>query len=149
MKISFEGAQKLIVVNPGETFLDLQTDLYIEWKKWVRREDNAKYLQAMSTVGGNKLPLKNLGVTYFLENGWKIRPFEGDHRLIINGNLFSSNGEDPIVDTLGDYKVTIMMSVSNLVDIVSASSVGAVSSDIDLSGLDGVSSSEEWSITTS
>ena len=116
--VTFYGTTQLIVVNPGVTSIAM-LDVYSAWKLWVSQSDNAKYNQALFALGGDPLPGgKFLGTTYFLENGWKIRPYEGNHVLTINGNLQTRDGSDPMVSTLGTYNVRVMLTVSNLVDAV-------------------------------
>ena len=147
-KISFQGPQKLIVVEAGVTQLSIQQEVYPAWKDWVSNIDNSKYLPAFSTIGGNPLPGSRLGITFLLENGWKIRPYEGDHRLSIEGNLYSADGTDPIADTLGDYKVTVSLMVSNLVNTVGGGSSVIGDIEIDAETLNGLSSQEEWTIVS-
>jgi hypothetical protein len=155
-QVIFDGERELIIVNPGVTSLDVRTEIYSEWKRWFLQGDNSKFSLAMDIVGGNPLPDEQLGLTYFLLNGWKIRPFEGDHRLRISGNLYKADGEDPIEDTVGDFKVTVSMRVSNLVDMVGTSgtvtsggSGGTCDANIDPDLLDSISGQEEWTITAS
>jgi hypothetical protein len=151
-KVIFDGERQLIIVNPGENFIEVRRDLYSVWKEWVLDGDNSKYKMAFKIVGGNSLPTGQLGLTYFLLDGWKIRPYEGDHRLTIKGNIYRHDGSDPIEDTIGDFKVTVSMTVSNLIDIVNSngSSVGGeVDVQLDPEVLDGLSSQEEWTITAS
>lgn len=119
MAIEFDGVNRLIILSHGTTTIDAKF-LYSRWKDWSLVGDNAKYLQAISVLGGDPLPGgRYLGTTYFLENEWKIRPFEGNHTLVLQGNLYSRDGSDPFVSTLGNFNVRIMLTVSNLVDTVS------------------------------
>ena len=154
-KVTFDGDRSLIIVNPGELFLDVREDIFSEWKRWVLTGDNSKYELAFDVVGGNPLPEDQLGLTYFLKNGWKIRPFEGDHRLTIKGNLYCDDGTDPIVDTIGDFKVTVSMRVSNLIDMVGVASTGTGTGGggtevtLDPDALESLSTQEEWTITAS
>ena len=117
-KVTFNGLEKLIIVNDGVTTLSVIRDLYSEWKKWFKSGTNSKFLPAMRSVGGDPISdVKDLGATFFLINGWRIRPFEGDHRLIIQGNLFTDPAGDSIVtDTIGDWRIVIEMETSSLVD---------------------------------
>jgi len=152
--VTFDGDRELIIVGPGITSLDVREDIYSEWKRWFIHSDNSKYRMAFDIVGGNPLPEDQLGLTYFLQNGWKIRPYEGDHRLTIRGNLYRHDGTDPIEDTIGDFKVTVSMRVSNLIDMVGVSGstgTGGGSTEVTLDPelLDSMSSQEEWTITAS
>jgi hypothetical protein len=153
-KVVFDGEQELIIVEPGVTSIDVREDLYSEWKRWVLLSDNSKYRLAFNIVGGNPLPDSQLGLTYFLQFNWKIRPYEGDHRLRINGNLYCQDGTDPVADTIGNFKVTASMKVSNLIDMVGvngSTGIGGGSTEVTLDPelLDSISSQEEWTITAS
>lgn len=126
MAYTFDGPNKLIILSSGTTVCDIK-DMYSRWKEWVATSNNSKYLPAMSVLGGDPLPGgRYLGTTYFLENGWKVRPYEGNHTLSISGNIYSRDGTDPFVNTIGSYNVRIMLVVSNLVDTVSTGGVGTV-----------------------
>ncbi len=152
-KVTFDGERSLIIVDPGITSLDVREDLYSDWKRWFKISDNSKFIKAFGIVGGNPLPEDQLGLTYFLLGDWKIRPYEGDHRLKISGNLYKQDNSDPIADTVGDFKVTVSMRVSNLINMVGAS--GAISggescgATLDADVLNSITSQEEWSITAS
>lgn len=92
-KVTFDGVNKLILINKGETELDVQTDIYSDWKEWVRLEDNLKYLPPLSTVGGEPTVAgQRLDVTYFLINGWKLKPYSGTYDLTLVGNIFDVDG---------------------------------------------------------
>lgn len=80
--------------------------IYAAWVDWVATSDNIKYLPAFSSVGGDDLGGGILiPAYYFLENGWRVRPMESNHTLVITGNLFVSGGGDPVVSTLGVFNV--------------------------------------------
>jgi hypothetical protein len=115
-KVTFDWSNLLIIVNNGVTELDVQIDLYSDWKEDVKIGDNGKHPIAFRNVGGDPISgTQSLGSTYFLLNGWKIRPYEGDHQLNITGNLFTDPfGEDIVIPTLGDYTVLVSLQVSNL-----------------------------------
>lgn len=117
MGYSFDGPTKVISLTPGTVEIEVK-DLYSRWKEWAVLSDNSKYLPAMRSVGGDPISdVKTLGATYFITNDWRIRPQEADHRLTVNGNLYTEPaGFSPFVPTLGDYNVLIEMQVSSLVD---------------------------------
>lgn len=120
MAVTFDGAIRLIQVDDGVEELDVQSDLYGAWKNWVVQPGNAGYAPAFRTVGGDPTTAgKQLGATYFLTNGWRIRPQEADHRLIVTGNLYTEEGDSPFLPTLGPYTVAIISEVSNLTDSIS------------------------------
>lgn len=117
MKVTFDGINRLILVNTGVTYLDVEADLYSAWKKWVQ-QGNLQYPQALRVVGGDPITGgKFVAPFFFLTNGWKIRPWEGDHTLVIDGNLFVDEqekyGDNPVVPTLGGYTVTVIINVTS------------------------------------
>jgi hypothetical protein len=117
MGYSFDGPSKIINLTLGTTSIDVD-DMWSRWCDWLVLSDNSKYLPAMRFVGGDAVSdTKNLGITFFMINDWRIRPQEASHRLTINGNLYTDpSGFSPFVDTLGDFNVLTEMQVSSLVD---------------------------------
>lgn len=47
-------------------------------------------------------------------NGWKIKTWEGDHQLTINGNFYTEDGSDPFVPTDQRWNIVIRNNVSSL-----------------------------------
>ena len=122
--VTIDGATKVITVNSLVTALDVKEDLYSYWKDWVLEGDNSKYLIAFTTSGGEEISTGvYVGSYFFLENGWKIKPYEGDHRLTITGNLYTRDGTSPFIATTGSYNVSIETRNSNLSTGVSTSVV--------------------------
>jgi hypothetical protein len=119
-KVTFDGDNKLILVNPGVTGVLVESDIYSNWKESSQVYDYLKYDAAMRNVGGDPINVEGdkLGATFFLINGWKIRTWEGNHNLSVIGNLYSDDGLSPFVSTLGDWNITITTTVSNLIDKV-------------------------------
>jgi hypothetical protein len=94
-KVTFDGINKLILINEGVTDLDVQADIYSNWKEWVQLEENLKYTTPFKIVGGEPTVAgQRLDVTYFLINGWKIKPFPGSYTLNLVGNIFDVDGGD-------------------------------------------------------
>ena len=114
---TFDGLNKLILIDLGTIEFDVE-ELYSRWMDWVSIQDNIKFAQAIRYVGGDAVSdTKNLGITFFLINGWRIRPQEANHTLRVNGNLYTDpSGFSPFVGTVGAYNVMIEMTVSSLVD---------------------------------
>jgi hypothetical protein len=120
-KVTFDGPNKLILVNYGETELDFREDVYSNWKEWLHDPNlnNEQYLEAISVVGGDPLPGdRALGATYFLENGWRMRTWEGDHELTVTGNVFTRSGVPLFVPTLEGWTITINLNTSTLVETI-------------------------------
>lgn len=130
-KVTFDGINRLILINYGETEINVQEDIYSGWKEWSKYEDNLKYAQALSAVGGDPITQSTkVGITYFLENGWRIKPFSGSHILSMVGNIYTREpGEDPYVVADGNFKVTVNTVRSNLVDLISLPGAGLTESD--------------------
>lgn len=121
-KVTFDPSNKLIIVNSNIFELDVKADIYSEWKRWAQLGDNSKYLQAISAIGGEQIGAgRFLGSTFFLENGWKIRPHESDHQLTITGNIYTRDGSDITVPTVGDFNITIVLNTSSIVETISTS----------------------------
>lgn len=116
-RVTFDGPNKLMLVNEGVTAIDVEIDLYSDWKEWAQLYDHGKYLPAMRAVGGDPTTAgRALGATFFLVNGWRVRTWDGDHRLTVIGNLFTEEGEPPFVPVTGPHTTIIESNVSNLVD---------------------------------
>lgn len=143
-KVTFDGANKLIIINDGVASLNIKTDVYSDWKEWARLGTNLKYLHAMSAVGGQPLPGGGfLGDTYFLENGWKLK-LTGS--VEITGNLYTSDATSPFVTAEG---IQIARStVSQLVQTVSGDAQN-ISNTVWANAPDNSSTYAEavWSIT--
>lgn len=120
MKVTFDGLNKVIIINYGVTEINVKEDLYSAWKNWVLLEGNSKWLNAFSAIGGEPtISGKFLGTTYFLVNGWKLRTWEGNHRLIVNGNIYADDGSEIFISTIGNYNTQINIVTSNIIDTVS------------------------------
>jgi hypothetical protein len=116
-KVTFDGDNRLILINYGETEIDVGTDIYSDWKEWLTIYDYAKYPPAISSIGGEPIGGGEfIGATYFLENGWRIKPWEGSHNLSVVGNLYTrEEGQSAFVNTDGNWKINITNKVSTIV----------------------------------
>jgi hypothetical protein len=110
MGYSFNGTTKVISLTPGTTTVSVR-DLWSRWVDWMLTSDNSKFLPAFDTVGGNDIDLSGgtkIPIYAFLQNGWKIKPQESNHTLIVNdGVLLVNGGGDPFIDTTGSFIVRI------------------------------------------
>ena len=132
-KVTFDGPNKLILVNPGVTELDVKEDIYSDWKEWMLGHDSvitAMYLEASEAIGGQPLPgSRFLGSTFFLVNGWRIKPYSGSYRLTVNGNLYTTEGDTPYLDADGNLNnIRIESVVSTLVETVGVLNVDSATS---------------------
>jgi hypothetical protein len=116
-KVTFDGPNKLILVNEGETSIDVQVDIYSNWKEWTLQRDNAKFLQAISTLGGDPITSETfVGDTYFLENGWRIQPYSSYNGYILDvvGNIYTREpGQNPVNPT---SNVSVTLTRSNITE---------------------------------
>lgn len=109
MPISFDPAAKRIVLDSASA---TAADIYSRWSDWCASGDNAKYLPAFRHAGGDDLGGGLSIPNYlFLLNGWRVRPMEANHALIITGNLFVDGGGVPVVNTLGAFNVSVQYTV--------------------------------------
>ena len=120
VKVTVNLSSKLIIVNSGITSLDAEVNLYSDLKEdWITNANGELGFEfPFRTAGGDTLPGGlEAGAFFFLRNDldWRIRPYEGDHELIITGNLYpESIAYSMTVPTLGDYTVSISWERSSL-----------------------------------
>lgn len=106
MPVTFDPTNKLIVCTLGTVSINMQ-EVYTAWVDWVA-SDNMNWLPAFRTVGGDPTEGDNtIAVYYFLTNGWRVRPQEANHTLVVNGILLVDGGGDPYANTVGTYQVKI------------------------------------------
>ena len=117
-KVTFDGDNKLIIINSNVAEIDIKSDVYSAWKRWKRLRDSGKYEQAIRTIGGD--PTVNAlkaGDIYFLINGWRLQV---DLAVTsISGSLFSDDFTTPLVTLEG--LPAYQSFVSNLVTGVESS----------------------------
>jgi len=137
--VSFDGINKIITVASGITSIDIQ-DVYSRWKDWTQVSDNLKYPKAFSVVGGDPtITDQYITPYYFLENQWRMRPYEGNHTLEVNGIVLTieGGGTQPFLHTLGDYNVSIRSIVPIRTETVVSNDVEGLASTI-LDAEDGI-----------
>ena len=110
MALTFDPTNKRIILDSAYVSA---AQMYSRWKEWVQTGDNAKYEQAFYALGGDPLGGGLYVASYFfLMNGWRIRPMESNHTLIIDGNIdVYGGGAQPVVPTLGNYNVLTQYTV--------------------------------------
>jgi len=120
VKVTVDLSNKLIIINSGITGLDAEVDLYSDLKAdWIANANGELGFEfPFRTAGGDPLPGGlEAGAFFFMRNdlGWRIRPYEGDHELIITGNLYPEDKDLPMcVPTLGGYTVLVPWERSSL-----------------------------------
>jgi hypothetical protein len=121
-KVTFDGPNLLVIAKPGVVALDVQKDIYSDWKAETisgAGDDLSKFPPVfVESFGGNDLGGgSNAGGFYIFNNaaGWRLRPDEADHDLVITGNVYPVNSALPIiVPTLGGFTVLVSFDRSSL-----------------------------------
>lgn len=90
-KVEFDGQNKYIIVHPNVSTLDIRSEVYTSWVKWVSFPgvDNKKWLPAMRYSGLDPIPGGESGGIFFLINGWKI--IIDFNKVAVNGVLYSED----------------------------------------------------------
>jgi len=111
MAVTFNGETLTITLESGITEVDVQGDLYEEWKTWML-SGNMRYPAAFRTIGGDPLSaIINAGSYFFLQNnlGWRIKPPEEDITVYLTGNLAVEDTSLPaFIPTTGEYTAAIL-----------------------------------------
>ena len=96
MSVTFDGANRRIIVNPGVSQIDVSRDLYSEWKLWVLQGNNTQYLPAFRVFGGDQTIVGQFAPSYFfLINGWRV--IVDNQNVVIGINLYTDEGDSPII----------------------------------------------------
>lgn len=101
---TFNGATLVITLdNPvsGVLNVDVETDLYSEWKLWAKTGDNLKFPPAFRNAGGDPLSTGiEAGAYFFLRNdlGWRIISSDANQTINYLGNLVGESSALPIIN---------------------------------------------------
>lgn len=108
--VTFNGSTRKIYLAPNIGNIDVKRDLYSSWKEWVGLYDNAKFLPAFRTIGGDPVGSgQTAGDIYFLINNWQIVVEEP---IQVNGVLYH---DDPIPVYIISGGGSVTSTVSGLV----------------------------------
>ncbi len=114
--VTFDGVNKKIILPSTGTY-DVGVNLYSDWKEWATTANNAKYLKAFDTTGGDPIGAGQSIAPYFFlrtDLGWVIKAPESDGDVILQGNLFPRDSGDALFEQpTGDFTVLIQMQVSS------------------------------------
>lgn len=110
MAIVFDGANKRIILDSAAVSA---SEIWSRYSDWLDADtNNGRWPAALKQVGGDDLGGGLLIPPYiFLLNGWRVRPMESSHLLILTGNLFVDGGGQPVVQTLGNFNVSVQYTV--------------------------------------
>ena|SRR3990167_6058513 len=114
-KFTVDTANKLFILNSGVTSLDVKVDLYSDAKEdWKDNSTLNRFRFSILAVGGQDIGGgQTISPYYILQSGWKVRPQEANHTLIVIGNLITDDGSPPIIATVGDYNVLIRSQITS------------------------------------
>lgn len=148
-KVAFDGPNKIIYVSEGVTELNVQADIYSAWKEWVLNSPEyqtpSAYLRAITAIGGDPITDdRNVGTTYFLENGWRIQPSpsQKSYTLTIEGNIYTREvGETPFLFAEG---VSVSLVRSNIVDLIRVEAIGVNITEQDIAAISAASAQDVW-----
>ena len=119
MAITFNPIEKIIQLD---RFTISERELWTAMVDWSVTGDNLKYGVTIEQVGG-AVPI---ALYVYLSNGWRIRPVEADGTTTITGNLLTSNGDHPVVPTIGNWQVLVNMETPLQAASVSTGSCNAI-----------------------
>lgn len=129
-KVTFDGPNKCIIINDGESIIDIEEDVYSSWKEWSRTRDYLKFEPALRTVGGDPTVDGNfLGATFFTINNWSILISEATNFV---GNIFSDDFSTPFKTE--DNVVLATSQVSNLIDKIAIDTSDLIAAGVATSG---------------
>lgn len=131
-KVTFDGENKVISVNPGVTELDIKTDVYSDWKEWVLSfTDNGVWIPAVRSTGGDPtIQGEFAGDIYFLINGWKL--YVDLTKVKVTGVLFSDDFESAYFTQEGiiQFPAQVSSLVSGSAQVANSDSITQANSDI-------------------
>jgi len=127
-KVTFNKFSRLIIVNPGVTTLDVKTDIYSAWKRWMLVGTNNSMGQVIRSIGGDPTVAgQAAGDIYFLVNGWRLQVDLS--QTSISGSMFSDDFETPMIDFNGTALFQSLVS-SLVTGITAGQSSGATPAEI-------------------
>lgn len=124
--MTFDGPNRRIVLADGTTAVTA-VEVYSAWKDWVLSGQGAPFPEAFRVVGGDPLGGGVFAGAYFFlqtQHGWRIRPYEGSHVLIVTGNFYADSADPVFAPTLGAYNVQIVQALSSLTQQVAGAGGG-------------------------
>jgi len=117
-KVTFDGEDRLIYINPGVDNIDITRDLYSASKEWMSIMDYGKYEPPIRVIGGDPtVEGDSAGAIYFMTNGWRIYI---DDKVDIFGSIYSDDYDSPYLT--GEIANLVFSQVSNLVDRIAVES---------------------------
>lgn len=133
-KFTVDTTNKLFICKAGVITFDVQVDLYSDAKEhWLTDSVAIGFDFPIKTSGGTPQPGGRVeGRSFYLTDGWQIRPQEADHQLQVVGNLFRfpddpvDPNRDEFTPTLGGFTVDIVRERSNLATGLEVLTIGGI-----------------------
>ena len=101
--VTADGDTRIITVTKvpvgGLSSLDAQVDIYSDLKEdWLATPSLQGLKFPLRSFGDPKTPTEQIGPYMFLSNdeGWRLRPYDLDHELTINGNIVAEDTTLPL-----------------------------------------------------
>lgn len=95
-KVIFNWVTKQIEVNVWVTSINVEQDLYSDWKEWAKTWDNLKYLAAFRTFGWDTtVPWQSAPKYFFLTNWWRV--LVDWLNLVVASNLYTDEQDSPFI----------------------------------------------------
>lgn len=95
MPATFDGDNLLVTLPAATTVIDVQANLYSEWKKWALLDDNLRFEPAFRLVRSEDVVAGTLetGAYFFFRNdlGWRLRGPDEDITVNFIGNFIPQN----------------------------------------------------------
>lgn len=111
---TFDGAG-LYITLPTIGSFDAELNLYSAWKEWVALGDNAKYLPAFDTTGGDQVGVGQTIAPYFFcrnDLGWRIKMPANDGEIVLSGNLFPRDSNASLFEQTSGFDAFLRQEVS-------------------------------------
>lgn len=112
MPATFDGTNRIITLPEATSEINVEQDLYSDWKEFVKVGNNAQFAPAFRTISGDPLTAALEAAPYFfLRNdlGWRIRPAEEDATVFFTGNLIAEDSTLPLtIPTIGAFTVLLL-----------------------------------------
>lgn len=127
-KFTVNTASRLFVAKAGVTSVDIKKELYSDAKEhWIDDTTANKFDFPIRVVAGDPTSSGFVEPFFFLGKGWKIRPDEANHTLLLIGNLELDTGEtgDLVVPTTGGFTVLVRNVLSNKALLVGAGPIAS------------------------
>jgi len=111
--ITINGGLKTITLDSAGDF-DAEA-MYSDWKEWVALIDNAKYLPAFSTSGGESVGGGQEIAPYFFvrnDTGWSVKMPSASGEIVISGNLFPRDPSQDMFSQTAGFNPFLRLEVS-------------------------------------